>query len=304
MKNINKLALILALLMTLVFPTVAFGEDLDGGTNNTTDETQVSSETDSETDSDEEVAQEVDGETDADTEDEAEEGNGKGKGNSSKPWKEAKDAVELEKDQIEALKDGIEIEIEALETSLEAAEALGDEAAIAEIKLQLEAKKSEMNEYKVQMKEKIQEMQEIMRNKYTLEELDALEEVSLSLDSLENVDVIPVENVLFTKGNAKFDTPPVIKEGRTLIPARAVSEAMGATVEYDDVDKIVTITKDEKVIVFSLADGTVTVNGETAEIDVPAEIMNNRTMVPLRFIAEQLELTVEWDQELQTINID
>lgn len=296
MKSINKIALILALLMTLVFPTVAFGEDLDGETNNTTDETQVSSEVD----------QDADVETDEDIEDEeevVEEGNGKGKGN-SKVWKEAKAAVEAEKDDIEALKDGIEDELEALETSLEAAEALGDEAAIAEIKLQLEAKKLEMNEYKVQMKVKIQEMQEIVRNKYTQEELEALQEVSLRFDSIENVDVIPVENVLFKKGNAKFDTPPVIKEGRTLIPVRAVSEALGAKVEYDDVEKIVTITKDEKVIVFSLTEGTVTVNEETVEIDVPAEVMNNRTMVPLRFIAEQLELSVEWDQETQTINID
>jgi hypothetical protein len=293
MKSINKIALILALLMTLVFPTVAFGEDLDGVTNNTTDETQLESEVD----------QEETVETDNDLEDEIEEGNGKGKGNNS-AWKEAKAAVELEKDEIEALKDGIDDELEALETSLEAAEALGDEAAIAEIKLQLEAKKLEMNEYKVQMKAKIQEMQEIVRNKYTQEELDAIKEVSLSLDGIENVDVIPVENVLFTKGNAKFDTPPVIKEGRTLIPVRAVSEALGAIVAYDDVEKIVTITKDGKVIVFSLTEGTVTVNEETVEIDVPAEIMNNRTMVPLRFIAEQLELSVEWDQETQTINID
>ncbi|MPM18236.1 hypothetical protein SDC9_64642 [bioreactor metagenome] len=295
MKSINKIALILALLMTLVFPTVAFGEDLDGETNNTTDETQVSSEVD----------QDADVETDEDIEDEevVEEGNGKGKGN-SKVWKEAKAAVEAEKDDIEALKDGIEDELEALETSLEAAEALGDEAAIADIKLQLEAKKLEMNEYKVQMKVKIQEMQEIVRNKYTQEELEALQEVSLRFDSIENVDVIPVENVLFKKGNAKFDTPPVIKEGRTLIPVRAVSEALGAKVEYDDVEKIVTITKDEKVVVFSLTEGTVTVNEETVEIDVPAEVMNNRTMVPLRFIAEQLELSVEWDQETQTINID
>lgn len=301
MKSINKVALILALLMTLVFPTVAFGEDLDGGTNDTTDETQVDSEVDLETDLDEEVDEDAESETDEDLENE--EGNGKGKGN-NKAWKEAKAAVELEKDGIEALKDGIEDELEVLETSLEAAEALGDEAAIAEIKLQLEAKKAEMNEYKVQMKAKIQEMQEIVRNKYTAEELEALKEVSLNLDSIENVDVISVENVLFKNGNAKFDTPPVIKEGRTLIPVRAVSEAMGAEVVYDDVEKTVTITKDEKVIIFSLVEGTVTVNEQTVEIDVPAEVMNNRTMVPLRFIAEQLELSVEWDQESQTINID
>ena len=299
MKNINKSALILVLLLTLVFPTVAFGEDLNGDsqTNDTiADDTQeVNSEEDSETD--EPVDEEVDEEDQA-------EGNGKGKGNGEKPWKVAKEAVEQEKDEIEALKDGLEDEIEALEASLEEAEVANDEAVITELKLQIEALKLKKDEYKLQMKSKIVEMQQIMRNKYTLEELEELDEVSAALEGLENVDVIPVENVLFTTGNAKFDTPPVIKEGRTLIPVRAISEAMGATVEYDVLEKIVTITKDDKIIVFNLAEGTSFVNETETEVDVNAEVMNNRTMVPLRFIAEQLGLTVEWDQELQTISIE
>ena len=297
MKNINKLALILVLLLTLVFPAVAFGEDLNGDsqTNDTiADDTQeVNSDEDSETE------EPVDEE--ADEEDQA---GGKGKGNAGKPWKAAKEVVEQEKDEIEALKDDLEDEIEALEASLEEAEAANDEAAMTELKSQLEALKLKNNEYKLQMKSKIVEMQQIMRNKYTLEELEELDEVSAALGSLENVDVIHVENVLFTTGNAKFDTPPVIKEGRTLIPVRAISEAMGATVEYDVLEKIVTITKDDKVIVFDLVEGTSFVNEIETEVDVTAEVMNNRTMVPLRFIAEQLGLTVEWDQELQTISIE
>ncbi|MEL7647847.1 MAG: copper amine oxidase N-terminal domain-containing protein [Sedimentibacter sp.] len=297
MKDVKKVSLILALLLTLVFPTVAFGEDLNGDTQTNeaaADDIQVEAE-DSDDIIDEDTA-ETDGE---DTEE------GTGKGNvKDRSWKEAKAAVEADKNEIESLKDEVGAKLEEVEAQLEAAEAAGDEAKIAELKLQLQNLKIEQNEYKLQLKSKIAEMQEIVRNKYTAEELEELAQVSESLASLGSIEVIPVENVLFLKGNAKFDTPPVIKEGRTLIPVRAISEAMGADVDYNSEEQTVTITKDGKVIVFSLAEGTVSVNESEAAIDVPAEIMNNRTMVPLRFIAEQLGLTVEWDQELETITIE
>lgn len=293
MKDVRKVSLILALLLTLVFPTVAFGEDLNGDTQ-TNEDIQVEAE-----DSDD-IIDEDTSEEQTDAEDEGT-GNGRVK---DKSWKEAKEAVEAQKNEIETSKDEVGAKIEELEAQLEAAEAAGDEAKIAELKLQLQELKLEQNEYKVQLKAKIAEMQEIVRNKYTAEDLEELAKVSESLTSLGNVEVIPVENVLFVKGNAKFDTPPVIKEGRTLIPVRAISEAMGADVDYNSEEQTVTITKDGKVMVFNLTDGTVSVNESEAAIDVPAEIMNNRTMVPLRFIAEQLGLTVEWDQELETITIE
>lgn len=120
--------------------------------------------------------------------------------------------------------------------------------------------------------------------------------------------VLPVENVITDK-DVKFDTPPVIKHGRTLIPLRAVAEGMKADVSYDAEKHEVTIvknadTEEEIKIVMDLEKGTVKVNNEPVEIDVPAEVMNNRTMVPLRFIAEQLNLKVQWDQETQTVTLE
>lgn len=289
MKRNNMLALILVLLLTLVFPAAAFGEDLEG-------ETQTTVEEETKDDLNEEVEET---EEESETEEDLEESNGK-----EKPWKAAKAFIQQEKNAVEALKDGVEAELDALELKLEEAEAAGDEAIIAALKLQIEALKVTQNEYKVQMKEKIALMQQVMREKYSVEELEALNEVSEELNSLENVDVIPVENIFIKNGNAKFDTPPVIKHGRTLIPVRAISEALGATVEYNADEKAVTITKDDKVIILYLGEQKVLVNGAETTIDVPAEIMNNRTMVPIRFIAEQLEFEVEWNQELQTIEIE
>lgn len=300
MRKSNKLALILVLALTLVFPITAFGEDIVDETpvvdeiEETVDESTVE-----ETTLEESVEETTPEESEED--DDLEEGKGNGK---SKAWKEAKAQVQLEKSDIETLKDEVEAEIDELELQLEALEAAGDEAGAAELKLQIEALKAEKDEYKTQMKAKIAEMQQIMKEKYTLEELDELEEVAATLANLEGIEVIPVENVLIGKGNAKFDTPPVIKHGRTLIPVRAVSEAMGATVEWNDEEKIVTITKDEIIIKFNLAENKVYVGEAEVAIDVPAEVMNNRTMVPLRFIAEQLGLNVEWDEELGTIEIE
>lgn len=77
-----------------------------------------------------------------------------------------------------------------------------------------------------------------------------------------------------------------------------------ALVEWNDEEKIVTITKGETTIKFNLAENKVYVGEDEVLLDVPAEVMNNRTMVPLRFIAEQLGLDVEWDEELGTIEIE
>ncbi|MGD9567580.1 MAG: copper amine oxidase N-terminal domain-containing protein [Sedimentibacter sp.] len=292
MKKSNKLVLILVLLLALVFPTAAFGEEAIDETPEVDESVAV-----------EEVTEdEIDAEETEETEEETvEEGNGKGK---NKPWKESKAAVQLEKDEIGVLRDEVAVEMEELELQLEAAEATGDEATITALKEQLETLKAEKDEYKAQFKAKISEMQQIMKEKYTLEELTELEEVAETLESLDDVAVIPVENVLIGKGEAKFDTPPVIKEGRTLIPVRAISEAMGADVSWNAEEKTVTITKDDKVIVFNLSENKVYVDEAETTIDVPAEVMNNRTMVPLRFIAEQLGLNVEYDEEMQTIVIE
>jgi len=285
MKSIKVLAMMLVVLLSLSFPAAAFAEETDIETGK-----DVEQETDLDTDDIEDEKEDLSNEND-------------GKGAKAKPWKEAKKLIEQEKNAIEALKDGIEVEKDNLELQLEAAELSGDEATIASLKEQLEALKIEQGDYKAQMKEKIHQMQLVMKEKYSLEELEQLKTISESLSSLENVEAIPVENILIGKGNLKFDTPPVIKEGRTLIPVRAISEAMGASVEYNAEEKIVTITKDDKIIIFNLSENKVYVGENEAEIDVPAEVMNNRTMVPLRFIAENLGLLVEYDDETQTIEV-
>jgi len=103
--------------------------------------------------------------------------------------------------------------------------------------------------------------------------------------------------------NLNFDVPPVIKEGRTLIPVRAVMNGLGAEVVWDAEAKNVTITRDSKVIVINMATGETTVDGQAVEVDVPAQNIEDRAFVPLRFIAQTLGDKVEYDEETGDINV-
>ncbi len=111
--------------------------------------------------------------------------------------------------------------------------------------------------------------------------------------------------VKFNKNQLKFDAPPVVKEGRTLIPIRALTEGMGCTVLWNGADMIVTVTHPDSdlEIIFNLKTGVVTVDGETVELDVKPGLHNNRTYVPLRFIAETFGLKVTHDSNTGNIDI-
>jgi hypothetical protein len=102
----------------------------------------------------------------------------------------------------------------------------------------------------------------------------------------------------------KFDVPPVIKYGRTLIPVRAVSNALGADVAWDGATGTVTITKDKTVIIIKLGSNVATVNGVEVQLDAKPELISNRTLVPIRFIAETLKQNVEWDEDTGSVIID
>ena len=96
------------------------------------------------------------------------------------------------------------------------------------------------------------------------------------------------------------DLPPVLTEGRILIPGRAVSEALGAVVEWNAENKTITITKGEAVVVLTVGEAGYTVNGEAKELDVPAQILGERTFLPMRFSAEALGVEVDWNERTGT----
>ncbi len=112
-----------------------------------------------------------------------------------------------------------------------------------------------------------------------------------------------VPQVVLDGNKLQFDVDPVIENGRTLVPLRAIFEALGATVDWDDSTRTVTASKGSTKIVLTIGSNQATVNGKVYTLEVPARIINNRTLVPLRFIGEAFEEQVDWDGSTSTITI-
>jgi hypothetical protein len=99
------------------------------------------------------------------------------------------------------------------------------------------------------------------------------------------------------------DSQPIIEEGRTLVPLRAIFEAMGASVGWNQDTQTITAVKDDTSVVLQIGSNAPIVNGQVKQLDVPAKIINGRTFVPLRFISEAFGSIVNWDSNAQTIRI-
>lgn len=93
-----------------------------------------------------------------------------------------------------------------------------------------------------------------------------------------------------------YDVLPVIENSRTLVPMRGIFETLGATVNWDEDTQTVMAAKGDIVVMLQIGNTTAWVNGEAEALDVPAKIINDRTMVPARFVSETLGCKVEWDE--------
>jgi hypothetical protein len=98
-------------------------------------------------------------------------------------------------------------------------------------------------------------------------------------------------------------TVPISKEGHTLVPIRAIIENMGGTVGWDDKEKRIDIMLNGTMVKVWIGKKDAEVNGQSIRMEVAPETINDRTMLPLRFIAENLGAKVEWEGKTQTITI-
>lgn len=113
------------------------------------------------------------------------------------------------------------------------------------------------------------------------------------------------EITVFVNGDkVKFDQKPFIDNSRTLVPMRAIFEALKAEVIWNGEERTITVNKGKNNIFLEIDSNKIKVNGKEKSIDVPAKIVNNRTVVPLRAISEALSSNVEWYPESRTILID
>lgn len=99
------------------------------------------------------------------------------------------------------------------------------------------------------------------------------------------------------------EVPPQIINERTMVPMRAIFEALGAKVEWNAGYRSVVAVKGTDTVSLAIGNSFAKVNGQIKSLDAPPVIINNRTLVPVRFVAESLGSDVQWDSTARTVVI-
>ena len=112
--------------------------------------------------------------------------------------------------------------------------------------------------------------------------------------------------VLVDGNKVEFDQPPIIENDRTLVPMRAIFEVLGSSVNYYDYgeSKTVYASRGLKSVFFEIGSDEMYIDGDAVTIDVPAKIVNSRTLVPLRAVSEALDTVVEWIESDRAVIIE
>lgn len=112
-----------------------------------------------------------------------------------------------------------------------------------------------------------------------------------------------VIKVLLNGHLLSFDQQPVIINGSTLVPMRAIFEALGAEVSWDSANQTVTGSREGIIITLVIGSSAANKSGQTITLSEPAQLIGGRTMVPLRFVAEAMQAQVNWNDSTKTISI-
>jgi predicted DNA-binding protein YlxM (UPF0122 family) len=98
-------------------------------------------------------------------------------------------------------------------------------------------------------------------------------------------------------------TAPFVRLGTTLVPFRAISEALKATVSWNKDERSVTVIRDGVTVKLYIDSKTAFVNGKQVTLEVPAAIVKGNTVIPVRFVSEALKATVKWEAESHSVVI-
>jgi len=114
------------------------------------------------------------------------------------------------------------------------------------------------------------------------------------------------EVMVYKEGQAEvhiLDVVPEAPEGVTMVPLRGVLDFLGAKLDYDGLTRTVKVQDGNILVRLIIGDGKALINEKEVALIRPAEIKNQRTLIPLRFVAENLHYNVVWEPEKQQIII-
>ena len=120
----------------------------------------------------------------------------------------------------------------------------------------------------------------------------------------ENVQLTIDSKTLLKNGEAsQMDVAPTIVNDRTMVPVRFIAEALGGMVEWHEDIQTAYIVYQDNMVEVPIQSTTIHVNGEAKTIDTPSQIIADRTMIPLRAVAEGLGLDISFDSTTRVITI-
>lgn len=101
----------------------------------------------------------------------------------------------------------------------------------------------------------------------------------------------------------EFDVAPQIINDRTMVPLRAIFEALRAEVDWDSNTQTVTAMKNDVCVTATIGNKKMYIDDEEKIMDVAPVLTDGRTLVPVRFVAEAFDCEVEWDSKRRTVYI-
>lgn len=168
---------------------------------------------------------------------------------------------------------------------------------LREMKLLAKAAKIESLTY-------LKEVRTLFKDVDKADRQEVLEELAAIKEELKDYSVDAFVNGICIDFEKYDNVKPVIENGRTLAPIRAVAESLGAEVTWNEETQSITITDNGIKIEMSIGNTAAYVNGAEVTLDAAPEIRNDRTLVPVRFIAEAFGLDVAWDETSNSIIIE
>ena len=145
-------------------------------------------------------------------------------------------------------------------------------------------------------------MKTIGKTKVVLSLMICCSMLMLAVPSYVSADDSPIRVRIGTE-YVECDVPPLLVSDRVMVPFRAIFEAFGAEVEWDGATGTVTGTLGDRTVILQLDSTAAQVNSELTELDVPPMLIDNRTLVPVRFVSESLGAKVEWIADSRLVQI-
>jgi len=98
--------------------------------------------------------------------------------------------------------------------------------------------------------------------------------------------------------------PFVNADGRTMLPVRAIAEALGATVQWDEATQTATLTLGAKTVKVTIGQNSILVDGKPVPMDTAAAVKDGRTLLPVRSVGEALGAKIGWDDQTKTVSLN